>query len=886
MFLPSSTYRVQLHKDFTFEDLRKILYYLDQLGVHTIYASPILQAEPGSTHGYDVTDPHTINPEIGTLDELRELARELKKRNMAWIQDIVPNHMAFSIHNSRVMDVMERGSLSPYFNYFDVNWNHPDPDLKGKLMVPFLGKDLDQCIADKEVQVTLNDQDITVKYFESAYPVSGDSISFLCKDLVPPDHPIHDLKFDGGLTMEQWLAYRKKFFSDLDERDRKTIRQALDRVNNDETLLKEFLSLQWYRLVYWKETERRINYRRFFTVNSLICLRMEDPLVFEEYHQFISRLYEEELIQGVRIDHIDGLNDPSGYLKRLRQKLGSECYIIAEKILESKEEIPEHWPLEGTSGYEFLSFVNQLFSNRKGTRQLVDFYHSILPDMPAYDDVVLLNKRLILSGHLAGELENIVDYFFELKLESDFSRPRIKGALSLFMLSLSVYRIYPDKLPLKGESLETIREAIEKARALDDSYGAELDYLMSLCLGQEEDVSKRGIVLFLRRLMQFTGPLMAKGVEDTTFYIYNPLISHVEVGDAPSTLGISIQEFHRNMIRRQQSTPHALNATATHDTKRGEDARLRLNAISRDPVLWIDVVKMWLSDNRACKTRTSEKMAPILNDEYFIYQSIIGGLPEDLQVNDEWLTRLKEYIVKVVREAKVMSDWSEPNLDYEEASKSFIDCITAKESFMAALRDFQDRILPIAEAYSISQAVLKITAPGIPDIYQGCELLDLSFVDPDNRRPVDYERRRNLLRTMMASPPDSDRLHSWLRENSRSGVMKMYATHRLLQFRRKQAELFANGTYLPLTTTGAGHLSLGYARYYREKWCLIVIPLGATGKKSDDSNEFSDIFISLPANSPREWRNIFTDEPIVITENEIRLKDLLKTFPVAVLYNG
>lgn len=885
MFLPSSTYRVQLHKDFTLSDLRKNLDYLDKLGVHTIYAAPVLKAEPGSMHGYDVTDPHTINPEIGTLGDLRDIAAQLKTRGMAWIQDIVPNHMAFTVHNFRIMDVLERGSHSPYYNYFDINWNHPDPDLKGKLMVPFLGKPLEQCLSEKEIQLALSDSAITVNYFETAYPASEESIAFLCAHVLKPEHPLNNLRFDNSSSVSDWLRARDAFFTAMDKDDKVTLRKAIEALNQDGEGLKKFLDLQWYRLVYWKETEHRINYRRFFTVNSLICLRMEDPWVFDEYHQLIFKLYEEGLIQGVRIDHIDGLNNPSGYLRRLRKSLGADCYIIAEKILEPKEEMPEQWPLEGTSGYEFLYYANQLFTNRKGTGKLVEFYHSLIPGMPPYEEVVMLNKRLILNGHLAGELENVVEYFFELKLQSEFSRQRIKEALSLFMLSLSVYRIYPDKLPLKGDDLHTIREAIEKARTMNDGFDAELNYLLSLCLGQEEDISKQGIIRFLRRLMQFTGPLMAKGVEDTTFYIYNPLISHVEVGDAPSTLGITIQDYHKSMIRRQQTTPHALNATATHDTKRGEDARIRLNAISDHPDYWIELINSWIKENTTCKRTIQEKDVPIVNDEYFIYQSIVGGLPENNEMNEEWKTRLKEYMVKVVREAKVMSNWSDPNEDYEDACKSFIDCVANKDAFLASLKSFQSEILLLSEVYSISQAVLKITSPGIPDIYQGCELLDLSFVDPDNRRPVDYEKRRQFLDVMDSRPASSRDLHSWMAENSSLGIRKMYAIHRLLQYRRNHPEVFSEGIYLPLTLKGSGNLAVGYARHVGENWCLTVIPLGKAGKKKVDSNEYADIFISLPANSPRKWRNIFTDEPILIAQNEIRLEELLKAFPVAVLCN-
>jgi (1->4)-alpha-D-glucan 1-alpha-D-glucosylmutase len=887
MFLPSSTYRVQLHKDFRFSDLRNILDYLQQLGIDTIYAAPILEAEPGSMHGYDVIDPHAINPEIGTLEELRELSRELKLRNMAWIQDIVPNHMAFSVHNQRLMDVLERGKHSPYYGYFDINWNHPHPGLTGKLMVPFLGKELDDCIRDGEIKLQYGPSGVTVNYFDAGYPLSVSAYEYLLKDAADLKTALKDILNSASGSLEEWQDRKRTVFAQLSSRDVDSLKNLIESLNNDRIALTTLLDLQWYSLMYWKQTEHLISYRRFFTVNSLICLRMEDESVFEDYHRFIVSLYESGLIQGIRIDHIDGLNHPSGYLKKLRKTLGKDCYIIAEKILEAKEEMPEHWPLEGTSGYEFLFYVNQLFTNRKGTDMLVKFYHTLLPAMPAYDELVLLNKRFILNGHMAGELENLVTYFFELNLEGGFTRERIREALAHFMLSLPVYRIYPDRLPIEGKSLELIEEAVQKAKEMNPDFNGELDYLLSLCLGTAGDVSRKGIILFLRRLMQFTGPLTAKGVEDTTFYIYNPLISHVEVGDAPSTLGITIQEYHRRMIQRQQRSPYSLNATATHDTKRGEDARVRLNVIGEMPELWMQKVEEWITMNGAHKTTVGAYAAPVRNDEYFIYQSILGSFPEDEVVSEEWLTRLKDYMEKVVREAKVMSNWAEPNEAYENACRSFIEAIIRDETgFMKSFRPFFNDIRNIADIYSVAQAVIKITSPGIPDIYQGCELLDLSFVDPDNRRPVNYRKRMEFLNNISSMENEGwHNLQAYLDSRAKEGIRKLYATYKCLQLRRSYPEVFVEGSYLPLTLIGSGGLAAGYARYHGDKWCLVIVPLALSGKNNVNSNDFSDIFVSLPANSPREWRNILTREPIVVTQNEIALKELVRAFPVAVLTN-
>jgi (1->4)-alpha-D-glucan 1-alpha-D-glucosylmutase len=895
MFLPSSTYRIQLHKDFTLSDFTNILEYLEVLGVDTIYAAPILKATPGSMHGYDVIDPHEINPEIGTLSGLEEIAGNLKSKDMHWLQDIVPNHMAFTTHNSRLMDVLERGKYSPYYNYFDINWNHPNQALNGKLMIPVLGKELNQCIDDREIKIMLSASGICVAYFDNQYPVSVDTYDFLLTQM--PGDGMQELRanldaYKMQLLREidflKWREYKEKWLKSFTENKALSsdFSNLIHEVNHNSAKLSEILDQQGYRLMFWKQTESIINYRRFFTVNSLICLRMEAEEVFDEYHKFIASLYHKGLIHGVRVDHIDGLNDPSRYLKRLRKLLGEDCYIIAEKILEAKEEMPEHWPLEGTSGYEFLSYVNQLFTDKKGADDLASFYHSLLPGMPDYEEIVLLNKRLILNSHMAGELENLVTYFFELNLQGNFQKDGIKEALSLFMLSFPVYRIYPGKLPLKGNDLEFINEAFAKAHILNPVYKEELDYIHSLCVTQhQEDPQAESIILFIRRLMQFTGPLTAKGVEDTTFYIYNPLISHEEVGDAPSTLGITIQEFHMRMIRRQQSTPFSLNATSTHDTKRGEDARIRLNAISEIPQEWMQKVREWVDINKEYKKLVSNQAAPILNDEYFIYQSILGGFPEDQVVNESWIERLKQYMVKVVREAKVMSSWESPNLGYEQACQSFLESILKEGSlFLQNFIPFFKGLLPIANTYSVAQAVIKITAPGIPDIYQGCDLLDLSYVDPDNRRPVDYAKRKDFLERILDKEKEGwNEIIPYLREHANEGVMKLFATWKSLNFRKRSGKLFTHGAYLPITLTGHGRIAVAFARYYGDDWCIVVIPLGIARKKQPIARELTDICISLPANSPREWRNIFTDEPIVTSQDQISVGELVKDFPVAVL---
>jgi (1->4)-alpha-D-glucan 1-alpha-D-glucosylmutase len=880
MNIPASTYRVQLHKDFNFGDLERILDYVQSLGITTIYAAPILKATPGSMHGYDITDPHMINPEIGTLEEFRAIVKKVQERKMTWIQDIVPNHMAFHTDNFRLMDVLERGMDSDYANYFDIIWDHHSEKLNGKLQVPFLGKPLKECVEAGEIKIGFDERGFTVDYFQTSYPLSTSAYSLIDETLKPPS--------GSRLKLTQWKELKSNWIKDLsnDTTRLNKVLDSLDRINTDARRLMEILERQFYVLSYWKETEKEIGYRRFFTVNELICLRMEDQNVFDEYHKFLYALYQEGLIQGVRVDHIDGLKDPGTYLNRLRTLFGKDCYIIAEKILEAKEQMPKSWPLEGTSGYEFLSFASQLITNRNGAKKLLSFYKELVPQLPPYKELVKKNKRMILEKYMAGEWENLVKLFFKLNLSRELDEAKVKEALAAFMIALPVYRIYPEQLPIKDEQLKVINEAFEKALSINPELKPELNYLHSLCTNVEQGNDSTNVLNFLQRLMQFTGPLTAKGVEDTTFYVYNPLISHDEVGDAPSSLGISIHEFHNKMQLRQTTAPYSLNATATHDTKRGEDSRLRLNALCDFPEKWIELVTTWMKINQKFHKRTSKGiLAPTPNDEYYIYQSILGGFPADLQTSGDFLERIQTYFVKVLREAKVNSDWAAPDEEYEQSCVEFIRQILAPESeFLKSLLPFLTEVITLSNRYSLAQSLIKITAPGIPDTYQGAGLWDLSFVDPDNRRPVDYEKRIKFLDEIREKEAESNSvLFSYLEDNRLEGVEKLFVTSKALNFRKENASVFSAGKYLPLQLTGKDMVTVSYARNLHNKWALLVIPLRAkTESPSEDLSSADDVV--LPEGAPTVWKNIFTGE-VLNVDNRIPVSECCKNFPIALLTN-
>ena len=889
MHVPSSTYRIQLHRDFTFKDLHHVISYLHSLGITTIYAAPVLQSAAGSIHGYDTINSDVINPEIGTLQELKIISGLLSERGMFWLQDIVPNHMAFHPGNKKLMDVLERGPASPYYNYFDIDWNHAATELRGKLMIPFLGEPLKTSLEKGDVKLSFIEEGIVVRYFDTQYPLSIVAFDVL-QEVLHPDQtallkPIfEDLRIvaQAASSFEAWTKYKAEKIRTLSDAERYQLQELVRMINNTPGKLERVLSHQYYILMAWKETEHTINYRRFFTVNSLICLKMEDVSVFEEYHTFIKSLFEKGIVHGFRIDHIDGLNDPSQYVRMLRRLTGDRCYIIAEKILEAREEVPEQWPLQGTSGYEFLSYTNQLFTNRKGAKQLLQFYRTLIPEMPEYAEMVFENKKLILEKYMAGEWENLVSLFFHLNLQHEFERTRIKQALALMMLSLPVYRVYPERLPIQGRSLEVIRDTFKKARQRDNDYDPELNYLEELLTtypGHAENEQR--ILTFFKRMMQFTGPLTAKGVEDTTFYNYNPLISHDEVGDTPATLGISVQEFHRQMEIRQRTTPLSLNATATHDTKRGEDARMRLNVLSEFPEAWQSHVDYWMTLHQSLKVEIDGMQAPTVNDEYFIYQSIVGGFPEDYIVSNSLIERLEQYIIKAVREAKTNSCWENPNEAYESACINFMKKILSTGSdFVADLTPFMIKVCDVATIYSLAQTLIKITAPGIPDTYQGCELWDLSYVDPDNRRPVDYEYRNICLNKIKQMEPFGKEIFfSFLKSHRHQGLEKLFITWRVLNFRRKNPDLFVKGRYLPLAISENENTALAYTRHFGDQWIIVVVPLGlGTDERKHDAR------IQLPEDAPGVWINILTGE-ILTNKNALYVSQVLKSFPVALLSN-
>ncbi len=901
---PTATYRLQLHHQFTLRQLKSILDYLEQLGIDTIYASPIFASVPGSLHGYDVTNPHILNPEIGNESQLREVADQLRQKKMKWLQDIVPNHMAFDSKNEWLMDVLERGEASEYAVFFDINWKHPEPELSGRLMVPFLGEQLEDCLEKKEIQLLFDEEGFSIKYFDVQWPLSVSAFKILIsviKESITPhqkqDFELFDQELNevnklalSGIVMKEWKAVKGKWIADLEKNQplKKNLDKAVRKINDDKALLEEILDSQYYTLEHWRSTEKKIDYRRFFTVNGLICLRMEDEKVFQEYHQYILELQRKGYFDGLRIDHIDGLSEPKAYIEQLRASVGDDCYIIVEKILALNEDFPSDWKSQGTSGYEFLSQVSRLLTHVDGARQLEIYYKNQIAGRKAYEDIVFEKKFFILLHHMKGELDNLISYLHELKLWPDEKTEDVGmlAALAVFMAAFPIYRIYPDVFPV--DQVEYADQALQAALQRKPERSKELKWIRTLFDTQTRIGEVSSELLFLKRMMQFTGPLAAKGVEDTAFYFYNPLISHNEVGDAPGKLAISSSTFHRQMSNRLKKTPYALNATSTHDTKRGEDARARINLLSEIPEEWTRVVEEWRMMNLDKKKKINGILVPAVNQEYFIYQSMIGGFPPDLQVGKEDVSRLKEYVQKFLREEKLYTDWTEPDEIYEQACFDFIDGLFDKKNrFLESFLPFAEKVIAYGSVYSLSQALIKVAAPGIPDIYQGAELWDLSYVDPDNRRPVDYELRKEILQQIKSKESDNKKLLCFLASHRNDGFEKMYVLYKSLQFRRKHPEIFWHGEYIPLSIDRGDDTAFAFARHWNGQWAMVVVPMNISGKmKSTErvpqKETWSGISLVPPANAPTEWMNVFTGQHFS-ANGELKLSEIFSEFPVALL---
>ncbi len=877
--IPTATYRLQLHADFGFDQAAEIADYLYALGISHVYCSPYLQAAPGSQHGYDVVDHHKVNEELGGSDAHDRFCKHLGEVGLGQVLDIVPNHMAIAGRRNRLWwDVLENGPSSRYAPYFDINWKAPDESVRNKILVPILGDHYGRVLARHEITVERRGADFYTKYFDQELPVAPKSLAGVLMDA-------------AAMTGSDYLAFLADSYTALPRasatdlaslaqrhRDKEVIRGLLDRLfhevpfiadsvdgllremNRDLNSLDHFLDKQNFRLAFWRAAEQDLVYRRFFDVNTLVGLRMEDPHVFADTHALILRWLREGVLDGIRIDHPDGLLDPKQYFERLRQG-APDVWILAEKILEPGEQFRTEWPIDGTTGYDYLNEVSGLFVSSANEDELNRIYTEFTGQPTDYPAMCRDKKHRVLRDLLGSDVNRLTTLLVEIckahRDKRDYTRHDVIRAIRELVACFPVYRTYvvPERNEIRGEDERYVHEAVEMAKANRPELETDLfDFMRDILLlkigGHHEHE-------FVMRFQQFTGPAMAKGVEDTVFYNYNRLTSLNEVGGDPGRFGLSPDSFHTYAAGIQQTIPRTMLALSTHDTKRSEDVRARIHLLSEMPSEWEATLKRWSAMNAQAK----QNDAPDPNTEYLIYQTLIGAWP----IEEE---RLLAYVEKASREAKAQTNWLAPNQAFEDGVKAFISSIYKDRTFQEDLEKFTGKLVDPGRINSLSQVLLKLTCPGIPDTYQGCELWDMSLVDPDNRRPVDYQKRRALLKEL----PDLPAVE--VMERSDEGLPKLLVTHRVSCLRRDHPEWFGpDADYQPLRLQGekAEHA----VSFQRGANVIVLVPRLVWTL----DNQWGNTALTFPEG---RWRNEFTGS--VIEERNSQVADLLKDFPVALFW--
>ena len=875
---PTSTYRMQLHKGFTFDDAAAVADYLWDLGVSHLYSSPYLQAAPGSMHGYDVVDHRRVNEELGGEEAHERFCKTLGEHGLGQVLDIVPNHMSLGEQNRYWWDVLENGVSSRYASFFDIDWNSSEERLREKVLVPILGDQYGRVLDDGGIKVTRTGSTFLVEAAGQSLPVAPESLSNVLSraaDYARSDTLSFLAASYGRLPKPAFYDRRtvlarhrdKNVVNGLLDREcaeNETSCQAIDRavkeLNSIPDLLDEFLNSQNFRLAYWKAADQQLGYRRFFDVNTLIGLRVEREYVFDETHALIVKWLKQGVLDGVRIDHPDGLRDPLEYCRRLRS-CAPDAWIVGEKILEPGEFLRKEWPLEGTSGYDFLNVVNGLLVDAEGLRRLGEIYTEFTGDSSAFPAIAhdkKLNVEQEALGSDVNRLTNILVNICESHREyRDFTRAEMRRAIREIGACFSVYRTYvvPQRDEINDEDREVVRKATQCANDRRTDIDAGLfNFICDILTLKERGTDEEE---FVARFQQFTSPVMAKGVEDTAFYCYNRLTSLCEVGSDPARNGITVDEFHEYNATMQRTHPETMTTLSTHDTKRSDDVRARLAVLSEMPDDFADAVWRWNEMNASFR---SEAGLPDRGTEWFLYQTMIGAWP----ITKE---RLIEYMAKAMREAKLRTSWVSNNEEYEGAVKSFIEQILEDENFMADFESFVSRITQAGRINSLTQTLLKCICPGVPDLYQGGELWDLSLVDPDNRRPVDYALRRKLL-TEARNLPAADLL-----AHMDDGVPKLWLLHRALRLRKERREAFGPGAdYRPVVVIGSKAKHVVAAQ--RGEDIVGVAPLQTMYLASG----WSDTTLTLPEGT---WKNELTGQSLI--GGEVKLTVLFKEFPVALL---
>ncbi len=914
---PTATYRLQFHGGFTFAHAQKLVPYLSRLGISHVYAAPFFRAAPGSMHGYDVVDHNALNPEVGTRAEFEAFSAELKKHRMGLIVDFVPNHMGIEgALNPWWRDVLESGPSSPYAPFFDIDWQPLKRELENKVLLPVLGDQYGRVLEADGFSVEFDDGRFLVRYGDLTLPVAPRTILPLlhrAKELIesiPAELESILIAIDylpqRTETAPERVAERAREQGVIRDRLKRlcaetppvleAIQQAVAELHDPTNphrfdQLDRLIDTQPYRLSSWRVAAEEINYRRFFDVNTLAAIRMELPEVFDETHRLLFELIDAGHVTGVRIDHIDGLADPLEYLTKLRQRGGASLYILVEKILGPDEKLRSDWPVQGTTGYEFANHLVQLLVSAPGVAQLAATYPKILGFRPDFQEIVYAGKKLVMQATMASEV-NALGHLLNRVSEShrwyrDFTVNALTAAVREVIACFPVYRTYlhPGQ-PADESDRRVIARAINLARRRNPALEHTVfEFLRDVLLPPAENLHPVDEELrraFVLKFQQCTGPITAKGVEDTAFYVFNRLIALNEVGGEPDAAGMSVEAFHRHNAARLAEFPQCLLTTSTHDTKRSEDVRARIAVLSEMPEDWARAVRRWQTMNRKHRQEIEGEFAPDANEEYLLYQTLVGAWPfAGLNAGNraEFITRLQDYMMKALHEAKVNSSWMEQNETWDTAVRAFVAAILSGEranKFPASIAPVAARVAEAGAINSLAQTVLKLTAPGVPDFYQGSELWDFSLVDPDNRRPVDYALRAERLQSLEGADP-AELLAQW-----RDGRLKMFVTQRLLELRQKQPALFAGGSYSAVPTDGTfPDQVVAFQRATKDQTVLIVVPrLTASLGFPAIGDVWAETRI-VPGGAPRPWRNIFTARSHA--GGELALRELLGTLPIAVL---
>jgi (1->4)-alpha-D-glucan 1-alpha-D-glucosylmutase len=976
---PSSTYRIQFHSKFRFTDSEQIVGYLHELGISHCYSSPILKARAGSTHGYDITDHNALNPEIGTEEEFRRFSARLRKLGMGLILDVVPNHMGVgSGDNPWWQDVLENGRASEHADYFDIDWNPLKPELRNKLLLPILGNYYGDELDQGKVQLVLEDGRFVLRYYDKLLPVDPQTSTMIFGVL--PD--LRSREGEGFSELQQVLDELRKLPPNWTEAPdlvltrrqslpalvarlstllngspsvRQAAQEAIVLMNGKPGEQRSFdalhrlLEAQAYRLAFWRVSGEEINYRRFFDVNDLVGLRMEDPRVFADTHRLLRKLLADGHVTGLRLDHPDGLFNPLQYFVRSQMLYtASQCsgptpegdiaengiereiqsaygqrdwagpnapmYLVVEKILEPGEHLPLDWPVDGTVGYDFANLVNGVLIDKDAEKPITNAYRRFTDRSIEFHDLVYDSKKLIMDTALASELNVLTHMLDEIsgrdRRARDYTRNVLSDAIQETIACFPVYRTYIDERGnVNDRDRGHISTAIVAAKRRNEGMPAGVfDFLRDILLLQGNDGGEmihgyRKQLYFTLKFQQLTGPVMAKGLEDTVFYVYNRFISLNEVGGSPEHFGVTLEHFHRANAARAGTWAASMLSTSTHDTKRSEDVRARLNVLSEMPRLWSLEAMRFRRVNRPKKqTLADGRMPPDHNEEYLLYQTLLGAWPmegfPDESAREVFIHRIQAYMTKAIHEAKVNLSWVNQNPEYTRALQEFVAAIlepgTARRPnpFLAYLENILPQVQFFGAINSLSQALVKLTAPGVADIYQGQELFDFSLVDPDNRRPVDFEARHRALQELKNSARDGyvTQICRDLIENWRDGRIKLWTVMQALALRREHRELFMEGSYMPVFAGGEyrRHV-IGFARSHHGQHVIALAPrLSYTLMKGAFHPPLGGAWgrgcIEVPPEIGGKLRNVFTGEQLAIgSDHRLLCSEVFGSFPVALL---